>query len=124
MIWSMLMVLKPGSCAITAEEAPLEPVVPLALPADEVDPVTSLLEPEELVEPEEPELPASAVVEEEPEVSALPDEAPDVSDEPEVEPEEPASAVVELEPEAVPDAPLVPVAEAVDMPDAAWKPLR
>ena len=79
------------------------PLLPDAVPpAAVVEPVVSLLE------PDEPEEPASAVVE--------PAVEPDVSDEAPEELEEPASAVVE------PDVPLVPDEAWFCMP-AALKPL-
>ena len=97
MMRSMSIALKPGSWATTALDAPL--LAPEAvLPADEVEPVVSLV-----VEPE----PASAAVEPvvEPVVSVV------------VEPEpEPASAAVE--PVAEPVVSVVPEPEVPDVPDA------
>jgi len=95
MIRSALIAEKPGSCAMTVLFMPLllpdEDVSEELLLGAVVEPVVSVLLPEE---PDEPEEPASAVVEDEP--------APVVSDEPvvepdEPEPEEPASAEVEDE---------------------------
>jgi hypothetical protein len=125
MILSMLTLEKPGSCAITALEAPpLAPVAddpdvsaePLVLPAAEVEPVVSVVE-----EPEEPEPlePASAV-----EPDAAPEESvvPEEPDAPELL--EPASAAVEPEVSEVPVVPEEPVLAADCEPEAALKPLR
>lgn len=138
MIWSALIAEKPGSCAITmllpalplpADEVSDEPLV--LPPAAVVEPVMSLALPEE---PEDPDEPASAVVEDEP--------LPEVSDEPVVaepeDPDEPASAVVEDEPVAAePEEPEEPASAVVDdepepvvefmallLPEAALRPLR
>ena len=121
MIWSALIIAKPGSCAMTAPDAPLLPAAEVVdvsdepeLPAAVVEPVVSDELPEvPVVEPEEP---ASAVVEPEP---ALPVVL--VSDEP--EPDD-ASAEVEDEPDPV-VAP-EPVVEfiALELDCAALRPLR
>jgi len=96
MIRSALIAEKPGSCAMTVLFMPLllpdEDVSEELLLGAVVEPVVSLLL------PEEPEEPASAEVEDEP--------APVVLDEPVVEPDEPepaepASALVDDEPEPV-----------------------
>lgn len=104
MIWSALIAEKPGSCAITVLFMPLllpdEDVSDALLLGAVVEPVVSVVP---AVEPDEPEEPASAVVEDEP--------APVVSEAPLVEPDEPedpASAVVDDEPAPeVSDAPLL-----------------
>lgn len=115
MIWSALIAEKPGSCAMTVLFMPLllpdEDVSEELLLGAVVEPVVSVLLPEE---PDEPEEPASAVVEDEP--------APVVSDEPvvepdEPEPEEPASAVVDDEPE--PEEPDEPVVDEPEEPASA-----
>lgn len=124
-IWSALIIENPGIWAISAPEAalPEDDVpddVPL-LPAAVVEPVVSLV-------PDEPEVPASAVVDEEPDelepevpASAVVEPEPD---DPVVLPDDPASAEVPEEPEPV-VAP-EPVVEfmALELPEAALRPLR
>jgi len=112
MIWSALIIEKPGSCAITALPPAADEVLDEPDPAAVVEPVVSVVLPavpeSAVVDDEpavEPEVPASAVVDDD-----------DVSDEPVVLPA--ASAVVEEEPEPV------VVFIALEAPDAACRPPR